>query len=113
MKLGLVTGYTGTGVPMDLIHAAEDAGFDSVWTAEAYGSDAIVPLTWIAAQTKKIKLGTGIMQMPARTPAMTAMTARTITSVRLEPPLDKLSEVTVPPWQLAACDKRGARRYQR
>ena len=78
MKLGLVTGYTGTGVPMDLIQAAEDAGFDSVWTAEAYGSDAIVPLTWIAAQTRKIKLGTGIMQMPARTPAMTAMTAMTL-----------------------------------
>src|SRR5215467_8381537 len=78
MKLGLVTGYTGAGVPMDLIHGAEDAGFDSVWTAEAYGSDAIVPLTWIAAQTRKIKLGTGIMQMPARTPAMTAMTAMTL-----------------------------------
>ncbi len=78
MKLGLVTGYTGSGVPMDLIHAAEDARFDSVWTAEAYGSDAIVPLSWIAAHTKKIKLGTGIMQMPARTPAMTAMTAMTL-----------------------------------
>ena len=78
MKLGLVTGYTGSGVPMDLIHAAEGAGFDSVWTAEAYGSDAIVPLTWIAAQTRRIKLGTGIMQMPARTPAMTAMTAMTL-----------------------------------
>jgi F420-dependent oxidoreductase-like protein len=78
MKLGLVTGYTGQGVPMDLINGAEDAGFDSVWTAEAYGSDAIVPLTWIAAMTKRIKLGTGIMQMPARTPAMTAMTAMTI-----------------------------------
>jgi len=78
MKLGLVTGYTGQGVPMDLIAGAEDAGFDSVWTAEAYGSDAIVPLTWIAAMTKRIKLGTGIMQMPARTPAMTAMTAMTL-----------------------------------
>ena len=78
MKLGLVTGYTGQGVPMDLINGAEDAGFDSVWTAEAYGSDAIVPLTWIAAKTRKIKLGTGIMQMPARTPAMTAMTAMTL-----------------------------------
>ena len=80
MKLGLVTGYSASqmGMPMDLIHAAEDAGFDSVWTAEAYGSDAIVPLSWIAALTKRIKLGTGIMQMPARTPAMTAMTAMTI-----------------------------------
>jgi len=78
MKLGLVTGYTGAGVPMDLIRGAEEAAFDSVWTAEAYGSDAIVPLTWIAALTRKIKLGTGIVQMPARTPAMTAMTAMTL-----------------------------------
>ena len=83
MKLGLVTGYSGAqmGMPMDLILAAEDAGFDSVWTAEAYGSDAIVPLSWIAALTKKIKLGTGIMQMPARTPAMTAMTAMTLDAI--------------------------------
>jgi F420-dependent oxidoreductase-like protein len=78
MKLGLVTGYAGAGVPMDLIRGAEEADFDSVWTAEAYGSDAIVPLTWIAALTRKIKLGTGIVQMPARTPAMTAMTAMTL-----------------------------------
>jgi F420-dependent oxidoreductase-like protein len=80
MKLGLVTGYSGAqmGMPMELILGAEDAGFDSVWTAEAYGSDAIVPLTWIAALTKKIKLGTGIVQMPARSPAMTAMTAMTL-----------------------------------
>ena len=80
MKLGLVTGYSGSqmGMPMDLILAAENAGFDSVWTAEAYGSDAIAPLAWIAALTKTIKLGTGIVQMPARTPAMTAMTAMTL-----------------------------------
>jgi F420-dependent oxidoreductase-like protein len=80
MKLGLVTGYSGSrmGLPMELILEAERLGFDSVWTAEAYGSDAIVPLSWIAALTKKIKLGTGIMQMPARTPAMTAMTAMTL-----------------------------------
>ncbi len=80
MKLGLVTGYSGSqnGMPMDLILEAEKLGFDSVWTAEAYGSDAIVPLSWIAALTKRIKLGTGIMQMPARTPAMTAMTAMTL-----------------------------------
>ncbi len=80
MKLGLVTGYSGAqmGMPMDLILEAEKAGFDSVWTAEAYGTDAIVPLAWIAALTKKIKLGTGIVQMPARTPTMTAMTAMTL-----------------------------------
>src|SRR5581483_9156636 len=73
-------GYSGSqmGLPMELILEAERLGFDSVWTAEAYGSDAIVPLSWIAALTKKIKLGTGIMQMPARTPAMTAMTAMTL-----------------------------------
>jgi F420-dependent oxidoreductase-like protein len=66
------------GMPMDLILEAEKCGFDSVWTAEAYGSDAIAPLAWIGALTKKIRLGTGIMQMPARTPAMTAMTAMTL-----------------------------------
>lgn len=80
MKLGLVTGYSGAqmGLNMSLILEAERLGFDSVWTAEAYGSDAISPLAWIGAQTSKIKLGVGIMQMPARTPAMTAMTAMTI-----------------------------------
>ena len=80
MRLGLVTGYSDAqmGLPMDAILEAEKSGFDSVWTAEAYGSDAIVPLAWIAARTSKIKLGTGIMQMPARTPTMTAMTAMTI-----------------------------------
>ena len=80
MRLGLVTGYSGAqmGMPMDVILEAEKCGFDSVWTAEAYGSDAIVPLSWIAALTKKIRLGTAIMQMPARTPAMTAMTAMTL-----------------------------------
>ncbi len=80
MKLGLISGYSGAqmGLPMDTILEAERAGFDSVWTAEAYGSDAITPLAWIGAMTKKIRLGTGIMQMPGRTPAMTAMTAMTI-----------------------------------
>ena len=80
MRLGLVTGYSDArmGLPMDTILEAEKAGFDSVWTAEAYGSDAITPLSWIAALTKKIRLGTGIMQMPARTPAATAMTAMTL-----------------------------------
>src|ERR1700675_1023371 len=80
MRLGLLSGYSGAqmGLPMETILEAERAGFDSVWTAEAYGSDAITPLAWIAAMTKKIRLGTGIMQMPGRTPAMTAMTAMTI-----------------------------------
>lgn len=80
MKLGLNIGYAGTTISQDfsLIAAAEDLGYDSVWTAEAYGADAITPLTWIAARTKRIKLGTAAMQMPARTPAMTAMTASTL-----------------------------------
>jgi F420-dependent oxidoreductase-like protein len=80
MRLGLTVGYSGSGMglPLDLIREAESLGYHSVWTAEAYGSDAIVPLTWIAANTTKIKLGTAIMQMPARTPAMTAMTAMTL-----------------------------------
>jgi len=80
MRLGLNLGYWGSG-PADglaLAQEAERLGFDSVWTAEAYGSDAVTPLTWVGAHTSKIKLGTGILQMPARTPAMTAMTAATL-----------------------------------
>ena len=80
MKLGLTAGYSGASmsVNLDLVLEAERLGFDSVWTAEAYGSDAVVPLAWLGARTSKIRLGTAIMQMPARTPAMTAMTAMTL-----------------------------------
>ena len=65
-------------INLDLIKHAESLGFDSAWTAEAYGNDAVTTATWIAAKTDKIKVGTAIMQMPARTPAMTAMTATTL-----------------------------------
>lgn len=80
MKLGFVVGYSGAQValPMPLILEADQIGYDVVWTAEAYGSDAVTTLAWIGALTDKIKLGTAIMQMPARTPAMTAMTAMTL-----------------------------------
>jgi len=80
MRLGLLVGYSGAKLTLnlDLIKHAESLGFDSVWTAEAYGSDAVTPLTWIAAHTEKIRLGTAIMQMPARSPAMTAMTAMSL-----------------------------------
>ncbi len=80
MRLGLNLGYWGVG-PSNQIEMAQEAdrlGFHSVWTAEAYGSDAVTPLTWVAAQTERIGVGTAIMQMPARTPAMTAMTAMTL-----------------------------------
>jgi F420-dependent oxidoreductase-like protein len=79
-KLGLLVGYSGSSMslPMDNILEAERLGFDSVWTAEAYGSDAVSPLGYIAGQTTKIHLGTAIMQMPARSPAMTAMSAMTL-----------------------------------
>ena len=80
MRLGLNTGYSGPRMAhtMELILEAERLGYDSVWTGEAYGSDVITFLAWVGALTKKIRLGTGIMQMPARTPAMTAMTAMTL-----------------------------------
>ena len=80
MRLGVNLGYWGAGQAngVQMALEAERLGFDSVWTAEAYGSDAVTPLTWVGALTSKIKLGTGIMQMPARTPAMTAMTAATL-----------------------------------
>ena len=82
MRLGLMLGYWGLGLTADdqraLLLEAEAAGFDSVWTAEAYGSDAATPLAWFAAQTERIKLGAAILQMPGRSPAMTAMTAVTL-----------------------------------
>lgn len=80
MRLGLNLGYWGSGAQdgVALAQEAERLGFDSVWVAEAYGSDALTPLTWVAAQTSTIKVGTAIMQMPARTPAMTAMSAATL-----------------------------------
>jgi F420-dependent oxidoreductase-like protein len=80
MRLGLNAGYSGGQMLLNLepILEADRLGFHSVWTAEAYGSDAITPLAWIGAKTSKIHLGTAIMQMPARTPAMTAMTAMTL-----------------------------------
>jgi F420-dependent oxidoreductase-like protein len=80
MKLGLMVGYSGATVdfPIDLIKQADRLGYDSVWTAEAYGSDAMTPLAWIAAQTTRIKLGTAIAQVAARPPAMCAMQAMTI-----------------------------------
>ena len=80
MKLALAIGYSsGTlEVPIELIQHAERLGFDSVWTAEAYGSDAITPLAWIAAKTERIRLGTGIMQLAGRTPAMCAMQCMTV-----------------------------------
>jgi len=80
MKLGLMLGYWTAGPedPIDLVLEAERLGYDSVWTAEAYGSDAISPLCWIGARTSKIKLGTSVIQISARTPACLAMTAMTI-----------------------------------
>lgn len=80
MKLAMTAAGMGATVTIDLelIRHAESLGFHSVWTAEAWGADAITPLAWIAAQTSKIKLGTAIMQMPARTPAMCAMQAMTV-----------------------------------
>ncbi len=80
MRLGLMAGYSGAHLSLDIkrIQEAESLGYDSVWTAEAWGSDAATPLGWIAAQTEKIKLGTAIMQLPGRSPANTAMTAMTL-----------------------------------
>ena len=80
MKLGILNGIGGKAISIDMnrIKAAESMGYDSVWTAEAYGSDAVTPAAWILAQTDKIKVGTAIMQMPGRSPACSAMTAMTL-----------------------------------
>ena len=82
MRLGLHVGYWGLGLTaeqqLEIVKEAESAGFDSVWAAEAYGSDTATVLAWLASQTERIKIGSSIFQMPARTPAMTAMTAATL-----------------------------------
>jgi F420-dependent oxidoreductase-like protein len=82
MKLGVHVGYWGLGLTADeqlrLVREAEALGYDSVWTAEAYGSDAATVLAWLAQATSRIRLGSGILQMPGRSAAMTAMTAATL-----------------------------------
>jgi F420-dependent oxidoreductase-like protein len=82
MRLGLHVGYWGLGLTaeqqLEIVKEAESAGFDSVWAAEAYGSDTATVLAWLASQTERIKIGSAIFQMPGRTPAMTAMTAATL-----------------------------------
>ncbi|MFP5332946.1 MAG: LLM class F420-dependent oxidoreductase [Acidimicrobiia bacterium] len=81
MKLGLSAGYWGAEPPagvVDQIAVAEELGFDSLWTTEAYGSDALTPLAWWGSRTSRMKLGTSIIQMSARTPAATAMAAMTM-----------------------------------
>ncbi|MFJ2782974.1 MULTISPECIES: LLM class F420-dependent oxidoreductase [unclassified Streptomyces] len=81
MRLGLALGYWGRGpspAHLDLAREAEQLGYDSVWTAEAWGSDAFTALTWIAAHTSRIRLGTAVAQMAARSPTTTAMHALTL-----------------------------------
>jgi F420-dependent oxidoreductase-like protein len=82
MKLGVHIGYWGLGLSredqLEIVQEAERLGYDSVWTAEAYGSDAATILGWIAGQTTTIKIGSAIFQMPGRSAAMTAMTAATL-----------------------------------
>jgi F420-dependent oxidoreductase-like protein len=80
MKLGFVVGHSGRALslPMDLVLKAEQLGFDSCWTSEAYGSDAVTPAAWLLAKTTKLRVGTAIMQLPARAPTMTAMTAMSL-----------------------------------
>jgi F420-dependent oxidoreductase-like protein len=80
MRFGLNVGYSGSriAIDIDLVREAERAGFHSVWSAEAYGSDAVTPLAWIAGQTTRLRVGSAIMQMAARTPATTAATATTL-----------------------------------
>src|SRR3954452_25629035 len=85
MRVGLNVGYWGLGLTADeqlrLVTEAENVGYHSVWAGEAYGSDTASVLAWLAANTKTMKVGSAIFQMPGRTPAMTAMTAATIDQI--------------------------------
>jgi F420-dependent oxidoreductase-like protein len=80
MRLGLVhgSGAADFAVDMEMVLEAESLGYHSVWTSESYGADAVTPAAWMLARTTKINVGTGIMQMPTRTPTMAAMTANTL-----------------------------------
>ena len=81
LKIGLQLGYWGATPPADLIGVAQEAerlGYDSIWTAEAWGSDAFTPLAWVGAHTSKIRLGTSVVQLSARTPTATAMATLTL-----------------------------------
>jgi F420-dependent oxidoreductase-like protein len=78
MKLALALKVSEAGLDLDLVHEAERLGYDSVWCGEAYGTDAVTPVAWVLARTRRIKAGTSIMQMAARTPACAAMTAMTL-----------------------------------
>lgn len=80
MRLGVMLGYwsSGMGSPVELALAAEDLGYDSVWFAEAYGNDAVTQMTAAVLQTERIHVGSAVLQIPARSPAMTAMTAATL-----------------------------------
>src|SRR5260370_42600503 len=81
VKLGISVGYWGMGVTaaqqLEIARTAEGLGYDSIWAAEAYGSDAASVLAWLAAGTSRLKLGAGVFQIPARSPEMAALTAAT------------------------------------
>jgi F420-dependent oxidoreductase-like protein len=85
MKLGLFAGYWGLGITageqLELAKEADRLGYDSIWVAEAYGNDAATVLAWVASNTERAKIASGIFQMPARTPAMTAMTAASLDTI--------------------------------
>ena len=81
MKIGLQMGYWGAGPPpnaVELVTEADRLGYDSVWTAESYGSDALTPLAWWGSQTERVRLGTSLCQLSARTPTAMAMAAQTL-----------------------------------
>jgi len=102
MKLGLSLGYSGAELrlPVAQVQRAEALGYDSVWTAEAYGSDAVTPLAYLAGKTERIRLGTAVVQLAARSPANAAMCAATV---------DALAGAGVRrrPRRLGSADRRG------
>jgi len=78
MRLGMLLRYSGGPINLEAVLEAERLGYHSVWSGESYGTDAVTPTAWVLARTTKIKAGTSIMQMPARTPACAGMTAMTL-----------------------------------
>ena len=113
MKIGLQLGYWGAGPPpnaVELVQEAERLGFDSVWTAESYGSDALTPLAWWGSRTERVRLGTSLCQLSARTPTAMAMAALTWT---ISPAVASswASVSRGPRWSRAGTDSPSRRRW--
>ncbi len=114
MKIGLQLGYWGSGPPpnaVELVMEAERLGYDSVWTAESYGSDALTPLAWWGSRTERVRLGTSLCQLSARTPTAMAMAALDAWTTSRAGASSSASACRAPRWSRDGTASRSRRRW--